>query len=490
MTMDRVRFAPSPTGFLHIGGARTCLFNWLYARKLGGKFILRIEDTDLERSKKEYLDEILESIEWLGMDWDEIYHQSERFDLHRKYARKLIDEGKAYKKEGAVFFKYDFSSVEIDDLVRGKITFKELPKKEDVIIKSDNSPAYNFCCVVDDALMKINCVIRGEDHISNTPKQILMYKGLGFDVPKFAHLPLILSPGGGRMSKRFGATSIREYKEQGYLSDALINYLMLLGWSPGNNREIITLAEAKDIFQITNVNKTGAAFSEDKLNWVNAEYIRRKDINKVVSLVKEYVAGKNFLPSDTKEDYLIKVVSLFKDRISKLSDLLTAMRFFFYDDFTYSDKAKAVLENKLVKEIGLLIKRLEKITDFNHQEIEKEFRAAVDELGLKVKILVHPVRVALTGSKVGPGLFETMEVLGKKEVIARLNRLIEYWNKQGGNMKKIILGIAFLAIVVMFSGCATIGGTAGGFANGVYTDTKNTWNNLMEADQWFKDNAW
>ncbi|NQT28637.1 MAG: glutamate--tRNA ligase, partial [Candidatus Omnitrophica bacterium] len=177
--MPRVRFAPSPTGYLHIGGARTCMFNWLYAKHIGGEFILRIEDTDLERSKKEYLDEVLESIKWLGMDWDEIYYQSQRFDIYREYANKLVKEGKAYHKEGAVFFKYDFQSVEIDDLIRGRIVFTELPKSEEVIIKSDNSPTYNFSCCVDDALMKISCVIRGEDHISNTPKQILMYKGLG-----------------------------------------------------------------------------------------------------------------------------------------------------------------------------------------------------------------------------------------------------------------------------------------------------------------------
>lgn len=428
--MARVRFAPSPTGYLHIGGARTCLFNWLYARKAGGEFILRIEDTDQERSKKEYLDEILESIKWLGMDWDEIYYQSQRFDLHREYAQKLIDQGKAYKKEGAVFFKYEFESIEIDDLVRGRITFKELPKTEEVIIKSDNSPAYNFSCVVDDALMKIDCVIRGEDHISNTPKQVLMYEALGFAAPKFAHVPLILSPAGGRMSKRFGATSIREYRQQGYLPDALVNYLLLLGWSPGNNREIISLAEAKDIFQIEKVNKTGAAFSMDKLNWVNAEYIRRKDISEVVGLVKDYLAGKDFLPKDINDDQLIKVISLFKDRILKLSDLAEAMRFFFYDDFTCSDKAKAVLETKLADEIKALIESLARIKDFDHQGIEKEFRAVVAKLGIKAKVLVHPCRAALTGSTVGPGLFETMEVLGKNKVVERLNRLIQYWSKQ------------------------------------------------------------
>ena len=210
----------------------------------------------------------------------------------------------------------------------------------------------------------------------------------------------------------------------------MVNYLLLLGWSPGNNREIISLAEAKDIFQIEKVNKTGAAFSMDKLNWVNAEYIRRKDISEVVGLVKDYLAGKDFLPKDINDDQLIKVISLFKDRILKLSDLAEAMRFFFYDDFTCSDKAKAVLETKLADEIKALIESLARIKDFDHQGIEKEFRAVVAKLGIKAKVLVHPCRAALTGSTVGPGLFETMEVLGKNKVVERLNRLIQYWSKQ------------------------------------------------------------
>lgn len=248
--MLKVRFAPSPTGYLHIGGARTCLFNWLYARRFGGTFVLRIEDTDLERSKKEYVDEILESIKWLGMDWDEIHYQSQRFDLYTQYAKKLIDEGKAYVKDGATFFKYDVSRIEIDDVIRGKIVFTELPKEEEVIIKSDGSPTYNFCCVIDDALMEMSMIVRGEDHISNTPKQLLMYQALGFKSPRFAHVPLIMSEEGGRMSKRHGATSLREYKDLGYLPQAIVNYLMLLGWSPGDNKEIISLEEARQLFDL------------------------------------------------------------------------------------------------------------------------------------------------------------------------------------------------------------------------------------------------
>ncbi len=426
--MLRVRFAPSPTGYLHIGGARTCLFNWLYARAKGGKFILRIEDTDTQRSKKEYLDEILESIEWLGMNWDEIYYQSQRFDIYREYAQKLIDAGKAYKKEGAVFFKYDFKEVVIDDLVRAKIVFKELPKKEEVIIKSDNSPTYNFSCVIDDALMDINCIIRGEDHISNTPKQVLMYQALGFEVPQFAHVPLILSPAGGRLSKRFGATSIREYRQLGYLSESIVNYLMLLGWSPGKNREIISLEEAKEIFDIKDVNKTGAAFSLEKLDWLNCEYLKQKTTEDLCKLISDYLGERGLIPQDTKKEFLEKVALLFKGRFYKLSDLIEWSRFCFCDEFDYQEQAKAILEQDLTKEINFLIESIEKIENFSQQEIEKYFRQAAKDLDVKAKVLVHPTRVALTGKKVGPGLFETMEALGKEKVIERLKRLLKYWS--------------------------------------------------------------
>jgi glutamyl-tRNA synthetase len=426
--MVKVRFAPSPTGYLHVGGARTCLFNWLYARHMHGTFILRIEDTDLQRSKKEYLDEILESIRWLGMDWNEIYFQSQRFDLYKQHAQKLIAQGKAYEKEGAVFFKYDFTKIEINDLIRGQIVFTELPKEEEVIIKSDGSPTYNFSCVVDDALMGLTLIIRGEDHISNTPKQILMYKALGFNTPDFAHVPLILSPDGGRLSKRFGATSIREYKEEGYLSQALANYLTLLSWSPGNNREIITLSEACEIFDITHVNKTGAEFSLDKLNWINSEYIKTKNIKDLRKNLAEFLANKNFLPPDTSEEYLEKVTELFRDRLVKLSDFLDRARFCFHDDYTYAQDTEEILQKDLSKEMTALVEAMTELPAFDKVAIETEFRATAARLGLKTKDLVHPVRVALTGKRVGPGLFETMEVLGLDKVIQRLNRLIAYWH--------------------------------------------------------------
>lgn len=429
--MLKVRFAPSPTGYLHIGGARTCLFNWLYARRFGGTFVLRIEDTDLERSKKEYVDEILESIKWLGMDWDEIHYQSQRFDLYTQYAKKLIDEGKAYVKDGATFFKYDVSRIEIDDVIRGKIVFTELPKEEEVIIKSDGSPTYNFCCVIDDALMEMSMIVRGEDHISNTPKQLLMYQALGFKSPRFAHVPLIMSEEGGRMSKRHGATSLREYKDLGYLPQAIVNYLMLLGWSPGDNKEIISLEEARQLFDLKDVNDTAAAFSFTKLDWVNSEYIKKLSIDDWGALVEEYLRKKEFIPAATESAYVKKVAVLFRERIAKLSDFFDRSRFCFYDDFTYAEDTAEILNKNLAKELTTLKDRCAAMEEFSKDAIEKEFRAAAGALGLKAKDLVHPTRVALTGKKVGPGLFETMEVLGKQKVVERLARLIEYWDKQG-----------------------------------------------------------
>ena len=252
--MVRVRFAPSPTGYLHIGGGRTALFNWLFARSKGGKFVLRIEDTDQPRSKKEFLDEILFSLDWLGFNWDEIYYQSQRFDIYREYAQKLLQSGLAYleksEKGEAIIFKVTPQKVQVKDLIRGGIEFDAETIKDQVLIKSDGTPTYNFACVVDDASMNITHVIRGDDHISNTPKQILLYQALNFTVPEFAHLPLIMGTEGGRLSKRTGATAISDYRKMGYLPQALVNYLLLLSWSPGGDRELVTLKEAVGLFDI------------------------------------------------------------------------------------------------------------------------------------------------------------------------------------------------------------------------------------------------
>ncbi|MCM8823450.1 MAG: glutamate--tRNA ligase [Candidatus Omnitrophica bacterium] len=430
--MDRrlkVRFAPSPTGFLHIGSARTALFNWIFAKKYNAEFILRIEDTDRGRSKEEYLNEILDSLQWLGINWDKIYHQSQRLEIYKDYANKLVESKKAFVEDGAIIFRYELDSISFDDLIRGYIEFKELPKDTEVIIKSDGTPTYNFACCVDDVLLGITHVIRGEDHIPNTPKQLLMYRALNFTPPYFAHLPMILSSEGGKLSKRFGATSIREYRDAGYLPEAIVNYLLLLGWAPGKNREIVSMEEAVRLFELKNVNKTGAAFSLDKLDWVNSEYIKKLASEEFFKYAKEFLERQNFLPLGVEEEYVKKVILLFQNRISKLSDLKEWTYSCFFDNYTYSQDTQEILVKELSKEISFLITKLDKISSFDKITVEKEFRATAQELGLKAGDLVHPVRVALTGRRIGPGLFEVMEVLGKERVIKRLLRLLNFWQQ-------------------------------------------------------------
>ncbi len=428
--MLKVRFAPSPTGYLHVGGARTALFNWMHARKNGGKFILRIEDTDKNRTKPEYLNEILESLRWLKLDWDEIYYQSQRFDIYREYAQKLLEKGLAYQKDEAIFFKYQFNQIKINDLIRGEVTFSELPKPEEVIIKRDGSPTYNFSCCIDDALMGVNCVIRGEDHLSNTPKQILLYQALGFDLPEFAHIPLILSPEGGRLSKRYGATAISDYKKEGYLPEALVNYFLLLGWSAGDNKEILALNQAKELFKLKDVNKTGSAFSLDKLKWVNSRYIREKDSSQLASLLKDYLESEGHPYARANEDELKTAVNLLSGRLVTLADFSSQADFLFEENVNYSSDSLEAIKDKLVDEIKELIKALGTIDNFQENVIESVFRETAAKLNLKPKVLVHPVRVALTGKRKGPGLFETMAVLGKDKVTKRLAKLVEYWESR------------------------------------------------------------
>jgi len=426
--MVRVRFAPSPTGYLHIGGARTALFNWMYARAQGGKFILRIEDTDKVRSKPEYLEEILDSMRWLGLEWDEFYKQSERFDIYRQYAKKLLDEGKAYvekrpESEGggeAILLKMPEKVVKIYDLIRDEITVDTKELKDQVLIKSDGAPAYNFCCAVDDALMEISCVIRGEDHISNTPKQIVIYEALGFKPPKFAHLPLILDDERARLSKRAGAVAVTDYRRQGFLPEAVVNYLMLLGWSPGNNQEKVALASAVKSFSIKKINKAGAAFSMDKLKWLNGQYIKEMDSAKLAALIEPLVVEKYGSGAVAGKD-LKNIVHLFKGRMTTLVDFLEWTDFIFEDGVHFDEKAKEEhLGKDMSKEFNMLAQVLEAVADFNVKTAEEAFRSVVAKLGIEAGVLVHPVRVALTGRAVGPGLFDTMAVLGRQRTAQRL----------------------------------------------------------------------
>ncbi|NTV30018.1 MAG: glutamate--tRNA ligase [Candidatus Omnitrophica bacterium] len=420
--MVKVRFAPSPTGFLHIGGARTALFNWMYARSQGGLFVLRIEDTDQERSKPEYEKEILDSMTWLGLKWDEFYKQSERFALYREYAEKLVAEGKAYRDGNAVLLTVAKArEIKFDDLIRGLIVFNTDEIKDQVLLKSDGSPAYSFSCVVDDALMGITHVIRGEDHISNTPKQILMYESLGFKIPKFGHLPLIMGADGARLSKRYGATAVTDYRKEGFLPEALVNYLMLLGWSPGGDQEIITMDAAVKKFSIRKVNKTAAQFHIDKLKWVNAQYLKTRSAHELAGLAVPVLAAEGLLKDNWDRAWLERVLDLYKSRMSTLCDLIERAGFLFTDDFTVDPEVRAAhLSKDLGREFNVLADRLEKAEPFDVASADRAFREVVAELGIAMGDLVHPVRVALTGDHVGPGLFETMAVLGRNRTVKRL----------------------------------------------------------------------
>jgi glutamyl-tRNA synthetase len=429
--MVRVRFAPSPTGNLHIGGARTAVFNWLFARSQNGVFVLRIEDTDRERSKKEFLDEIINSLGWLGFNWDELYHQSERVDHYRLYADKLLKEGAAYieKTEGkgeAVIYKVPAKTVVLKDIIRGEISFDTVVIKDQVLIKSDGTPTYNFACVVDDALMHITHVIRGDDHISNTPKQILLYEALGFDLPQFAHLPLIMGMDGGRLSKRTGATAISDYRRMGYLASALVNYLLLLSWSPGDNKEIIGIGEAIKLFDITAVNKTAATFNLEKLNWINSQHIKASDTGELVDLVVPRLQEAGLIPLEGYDrSYISSIVDLFKGRLPTLADFPDWADFFFTADVVIDPAAREKhLSKDYAKEFRLFSQRLAILEPFDVSSIEQCFRSLVSELGTDARTLIHPVRVALTGKTIGPGLFDIIYHLGKERTRSRLGKFV------------------------------------------------------------------
>ncbi|MDD5119788.1 MAG: glutamate--tRNA ligase [Candidatus Omnitrophica bacterium] len=437
--MVRVRFAPSPTGNLHIGGGRTALFNWLFSQSQKGKFILRIEDTDKERSKKEFVDEILGSLQWLGFNWDEIYYQSERFEAYRMFADKLLEAGLAYiekSPEGkeAIIYKVPAQKIKVDDLIRGEIEFDSSLIKDQVLIKSDGTPTYNFACVVDDAQMNITHIIRGDDHISNTPKQVLLYKALGFELPLFAHLPLIMGVDGGRLSKRTGATAISDYRKMGYLPEALLNYLLLLSWSPGENRELIPVKDAVKLFDIKNINKTSATFDLKKLDWINNQYLKNADPEQLADELIPLLEARNYIKKDNFDRrYLLSLVKLFQARLARLNDFVDWADFFFLDEPVmdeaavrkYLDPSGLPAGRDLPGELGVFVKRLDNLVEFNVANIESSFRELVVELGIEAKQLIHPIRVALTGKTIGPGLFEVIYYLGKETSKKRLLKWVK-----------------------------------------------------------------
>jgi len=424
--MIRVRFAPSPTGYLHIGGIRTALFNWLFAKANQGQFILRIEDTDKKRSDKKYLDEILDSLKWLGFNWDELYFQSERTQKYLEAAEKLLQDGKAYNSQSAIILKMPKINLKIEDLIHGLIEFDTGVIKDQVLIKSDGSPTYNFACVVDDADLKISHVIRGDDHISNTPKQVVMYQALNLTVPKFAHLPLILGKDGSRLSKRTGATAISDYRKMGYLPEAMVNYLMLLGWSPGENQEIVSLEAAIKRFSIKRVNKAPAVFNLEKLNWINNQYIKQADTKRLTDLLIPLLKARKYLTEGFDRNWLEKAVKLFQPRLNALNDFCEWADFLFLKKPKFNREAKQKLTGKPLRDaFKLLLERLDKLEPFDIHTSEAAFRELVKELNWNASDLVHPVRAALTGKTVGPGLFETMIILGKEKTRERLTQAIK-----------------------------------------------------------------
>lgn len=443
----KVRFAPSPTGYLHIGGARTALFNWLFARHNKGIFLLRIEDTDRQRSTEEATQAILDSMKWLGLDWDEGPHfQSRRLSIYKQHAEKLVAQGKAFydtDEEGrkAIRFKMQDGATEINDLVHGTITFDASLIEDFVILKADGFPTYNFACVVDDAEMEITHIIRGDDHISNTPKQIALYNAFGFKMPEFAHIPMILGEDGSRLSKRHGATSVTEYRDKGYLPHALVNFLALLGWSPGNDQEIISIQEMIEKFTLKRVNKTSAQFNDTKLDWMNGQYIKNTPIEHLTTEVKKFFEKAGVNLTKTSPEWLLNLVTLYHERFKTFQDLLNQTTFFFTDTIEYD---QASVDKFLKKEgIGELLKEVHSaislIENFDKKHLEDSLRALTTRVGVGFSKLAQPMRVAITGKSVSAGIFETMDLLGKERTLNSLDYATKHLCERSETIKSTAL---------------------------------------------------
>lgn len=386
---------------------------------------MRIEDTDRARSEERYLNEIITDLKWLGIDWDEepIY-QSKRFDLYREAADGLVKAGKAYREGEAYIFRVERPrTITFDDMIHGEVSVNTDDIKDQVLIKSDGSPAYNFCCVIDDAYLKVTHIIRGDDHLSNTPKQILFYEALGLEAPRFGHMPLIMGQDGAKLSKRHGGTAVEEYKREGYLPEALVNYLLLLGWSPGGDREIMPLSEAVKAFDIKDMKGVQAKFDLQKLKWMNGEYIVKKSPEELLALVKRHLSDAGS-PTEAQDDLLRKVIGLYKVRMKTLSDFPAMTDYFFTDEYSVEEKGRekylASRENRDI--LKLFVERLEVLKDFSHSAAEEACRALAEEKNLKAGAIIHPTRVAISGKTTGAGLFEMMEALGKEKVTQRMRK--------------------------------------------------------------------
>jgi glutamyl-tRNA synthetase len=438
MESVRVRFAPSPTGMFHIGSARTALFNWLFARHQGGTFVLRIEDTDAARNKPEYLDVIFAGLNWLGLHWDEgpqpggvvkgdygPYFQSERAALYKGYVDRLLAEGKAYESDGAVKFRIPKTPITVPDLICGDIQFDRTNDPDLVIQRKDGSPVFHLVNVVDDLEMKISHVIRGEDHLSNTPKHLALFEAFGATPPRYAHIPLILNPNGSKMSKRDVGASIQDYIAAGYLPAAVRNYLCLLGWSPKDNREILNIDEVIAKFDLPQVNRANARFDADKLFWINGEHFRAATVEEIEPLALEILRRHGVLGETYDHAYFRAALSIVKEKIKLGRELPEWMRHFFHEDFAYDPAAaKKVFTPEGLANIARLRERLARVEahDFEAGKLEGDFKSLATETGQKVGALVHPARLAVSGSPVGPSLYHLLEVLGQARVLNRMER--------------------------------------------------------------------
>jgi glutamyl-tRNA synthetase len=457
------RFPPSPTGFLHIGGARTALFNWLLARQQQGTFVLRIEDTDRARSTQEMTNAILEGMTWLGMDWDQgPYFQSERTDIYNKYVDQLLETGHAYycqctpeqveamrakaRKEGrkpkydgtcrerglgpgpgrVVRFKTPLTGKTIyEDLIKGSVAVDNQELDDFIIRRADGSPIYHMSVVVDDALMKVTHIIRGDDHESNTPKQVLLYKALGFDVPQFGHVPMILGPDKKKLSKRHGATSVMVYRDMGYLPEAMINYLARLGWSHGD-QEIFSREELIKYFSTEHLGKSASVFDMDKLNWLNAHYIKEADVDRLAHILAWHFERMGY--TDLDKDFLKAIIPLYQPRSKTMQEMADQALFFILDAEAIEYDPKAVrkfLKPEHREHLRRLKDQFATLSTFDQKSLEDVAAAYLEAQEIKFKAIAQPIRVALTGKTVSPGLFETMVVLGKKQTLARMERALE-----------------------------------------------------------------
>lgn len=480
----KVRFAPSPTGPFHIGGARSALFNWLVARHADGTFLVRIEDTDLKRSTKESEENIKDSLKWLGMNWDEgidvggphgPYRQTERLDLYKKEVQRLLDEGKAYycycsaeeleksrkaqldagktpiydehcrhlteeekakyEAEGrkpVVRLKVRKGGVfAFDDMVRGHVEFQAAGVGDFIIMKSDGIPVYNFAVVIDDAFMEVTHVIRAEEHLSNTPRQLAIYEALGYKPPKFGHISLILGEDHKKMSKRHGATSVTEYRNMGYLPEAVVNYLALLGWTPKGEQEIFTEEELIKQFSMKRVSSNDAVFDINKLNWINFQYMKKLDADQLYDLIFPFLVKAGYVEesvTEEKKDWLKKVIWFMKDHIYFAGQAAEELKFFFEDMPELTDEdvlaiMKAETSGKLLK---AFIEDLKTLETFDQAEIKKCFNACMKAQGIKGKAAYEPTRIALTGATQGPGMFEMMELFGREKTMDRLLAALAY----------------------------------------------------------------